>query len=381
MKERIAGVAVRFSVCLIVVALAPFYVIAQAQSNGSSQAGTSSTKPAATETRVLPPAKIEAALDNAGTIRATSQTYLGSGAGAEIDFVPGVGTVRTYDRTNQAYNLLSLNDAVTVSGGAAGKVGIGIAAATIPTFKTEVYHSSNAAGPPPNGLFADTAQFALGLINTDPTTNNYSFISFASTGGGSVKAAVGAQYRSSNKTDLIFGASDGTGTKERMRITGEGAVNVTGTIHATGTITSDGVINAAYQDVAEWVPASGSVEPGTVVVLNLDRRNEVIPSSSTYDTTVAGVVSEHPGISLGKAAPEKAQIATTGRVKVKVDASRAPIQIGDLLVTSDVAGTAMKSQSIEISGRRFHQPGTIIGKALEPLPSGSGEILVLLSLQ
>ena len=27
------------------------------------------------------------------------------------------------------------------------------------------------------------------------------------------------------------------------------------------------------------------------------------------------------------------------------------------------------------------QPGTILGKALEPLPSGRGEILVLLSLQ
>jgi hypothetical protein len=31
--------------------------------------------------------------------------------------------------------------------------------------------------------------------------------------------------------------------------------------------------------------------------------------------------------------------------------------------------------------RSFHQPGTIIGKALEPLASGKGEILVLLSLQ
>jgi hypothetical protein len=41
----------------------------------------------------------------------------------------------------------------------------------------------------------------------------------------------------------------------------------------------------------------------------------------------------------------------------------------------------MKSTPIEVQGRAFHQPGTIIGKALEPLPSGEGDILVLLSLQ
>jgi hypothetical protein len=34
-----------------------------------------------------------------------------------------------------------------------------------------------------------------------------------------------------------------------------------------------------------------------------------------------------------------------------------------------------------IGGRQLHAPGTLIGKALEPLPSGTGEILVLLSLQ
>jgi len=84
---------------------------------------------------------------------------------------------------------------------------------------------------------------------------------------------------------------------------------------------------------------------------------------------------------LGVAAAGKAKIATTGRVKVKVDATRAPISIGDLLVTSDVAGTAMKSEAVEIKGRKFHQPGTVIGKALQPLAGGRGEILVLLSLQ
>lgn len=66
---------------------------------------------------------------------------------------------------------------------------------------------------------------------------------------------------------------------------------------------------------------------------------------------------------------------------IHVDATAAPIEIGDILVTSDVPGTAMKSQPVELGGIRFHRPGTIVGKALEPRSSGRGEILVLLSLQ
>jgi len=68
-------------------------------------------------------------------------------------------------------------------------------------------------------------------------------------------------------------------------------------------------------------------------------------------------------------------------VKVKVDATNGPIKIGDLLVTSDKEGFAMKSMPVEIGGVRIHRPGTLIGKALEPLAQGTGEILVLLSLQ
>ena len=74
-------------------------------------------------------------------------------------------------------------------------------------------------------------------------------------------------------------------------------------------------------------------------------------------------------------------IATTGRVRVKVDAAAGAVKIGDLLVSSPLAGYAMASQPVNINGAAFHRPGTIIGKALEPLASGRGEILVLLSLQ
>jgi hypothetical protein len=158
-----------------------------------------------------------------------------------------------------------------------------------------------------------------------------------------------------------------------------GSLTVSQNLTVSGTIT--GVVNAVFQDVAEWVPTSGDIDPATVVVLDSSANNQVTPSAHAYDTAVAGVVSAQPGIIMGEGGASKAKIATTGRVRVRVDATNAPIAIGDLLVTSDVAGTAMKSQPMELNGRKFHQPGTIIGKALEPLAAGRGEILVLLSLQ
>jgi hypothetical protein len=152
-------------------------------------------------------------------------------------------------------------------------------------------------------------------------------------------------------------------------------------LHVAGDIRVDGNISAKYQDVAEWVPSAQKLSAGTVVILDEERSNQVLASVSSYDTKVAGVVSAQPGIALGEAGEGKVLVATTGRVKVKVDATRAPVRIGDLLVTSDLPGVAMKSEPIVLRGRRIHEPGTIIGKALESLDKGTGEILVLLSLQ
>jgi hypothetical protein len=180
-------------------------------------------------------------------------------------------------------------------------------------------------------------------------------------------------YRSGNNSLTLNAGTNGT-----VGITG--GATISGTLTATGGITGT-TINATYQDVAEWVPATHTLAAGTVVVLNPTKSNEVMASRKAYDTGVAGVVSPHPGLTLGEAGKDKALVATTGRVKVKVDATRAPIHVGDLLVTSDEEGVAMKSVPLSLGGTEIHRPGTLIGKALEPLESGKGEILVLLSLQ
>lgn len=190
-------------------------------------------------------------------------------------------------------------------------------------------------------------------------------------GGGSMRISSGSTAR----ITILPNGRVGVGTTTPSEL-----FHVNGNALFSGTVTGTN-IQAQYQDVAEWVPATTDLAPGTVVVLNTTRNNEVMASTSSYDTLVAGVVSAQPGLILGNAGEGKEQIATTGRVKVRVDASNGGIKVGDLLVTSDKAGMAMKSEPMTMQGRKFHQPGTIIGKALEPLEKGQGEILVLLSLQ
>jgi len=162
---------------------------------------------------------------------------------------------------------------------------------------------------------------------------------------------------------------------------GVATANPLAPLHVAGDVRVDGNIAAKYQDVAEWVPASRPATPGTVVVVDPQQSNSVIPSDHSYDTGVAGVVSARPGVLLGEAGEDKVKVAQSGRVKVKVDAGYGGIAVGDLLVSSPTVGHAMRSEPVTIGGTAIHRPGTLIGKALEPLKEGVGEILVLLTLQ
>jgi hypothetical protein len=234
-----------------------------------------------------------------------------------------------------------------------GNVGVGT---TTPGYKLDVNGTINATGI---------------LVNGSPIS-----------GGGSqwTSGTNSISYSAGNVGIGTSGTSYKLDVNGSTNVTGNLNVAGTGNINAVGTITG-GKIVATYQDMAEWVPSSEEIPAGTVVVLDVTKSNQVVRSTQSYDTRVAGVVSAQPGIALGESGANKVLVATTGRVMVKVDASRAPIHIGDLLVTSDVSGVAMKSEPINLGGRKMHMPGTLIGKALEPLEKGSGKILVLLSLQ
>lgn len=235
---------------------------------------------------------------------------------------------------------------------------------------------------------AGTGNTLFLLGRPSDSTGGFQFRNSADTTTVGYVIADGSEFRFLHLSGFVSFYAAGT---ERMRVTAAGNVGigttsptsklqVVGDANFSGTV-SGGNIQAKYQDLAEWVAADKQLAAGTVVVLNRAAENSVTSSLGAYDTTVAGVVSERPGLLLGEAGANKLKIATTGRVKIKVDATKAPIAIGDLLVTSEIAGLAMKSIPMDLNGRKFHQPGTVIGKALQPLESGRGEILVLLSIQ
>lgn len=239
------------------------------------------------------------------------------------------------------------------------------------------------AGSPPTLLFQDNLRLRTAVaIESIFSFRDSSLTEYAWVGDGSPSVNTLTMYAGpSHGLTLFSGGIEVFTSPAGSGNVGIGVANPTSKLHVAGNIVATGSVAATYQDVAEWVPSTEDLTAGTLVSIDASASNHVRASTSAYDTSVAGVVSAQPGLILGVAGTSKAMIATTGRVKVRVDATSAPIAIGDLLVSSDRSGVAMKSEPLKVGGRAMHQPGTIFGKALEPLNSGVGEILVLLTLQ
>lgn len=292
----------------------------------------------------------------------------------------GAGGVQFWNFANGPM-LFATNSAERMRIDAAGNVGISTAN---PATALEV--GRNVAGTPSGLTITGGSTVAAPVLYfnyADAGSNLKRWLTYSDINGGfNVATQPDAGGAASTKLFISNAGNVGIGTiTPAAKLEVAGNINVTGTGPNAGNINISGTINAKYQDVAEWVESSQALSAGTVVVLDHTRSNQVVASSKAYDTRVAGVISLQPGIALGESGAGKVLVATTGRVKIKVDASAGPIQIGDLLVTSDKEGVAKKSEPLMLGGAQIHRPGTLIGKALEPLAKGTGEILVLLSLQ
>jgi hypothetical protein len=160
---------------------------------------------------------------------------------------------------------------------------------------------------------------------------------------------------------------------------GQALACVRGDIRATGSIIANSGCDLA--ETFELVDRD-AIQPGMVLVMDPKRRGHLTISREPYNRRVAGIVSGagalQPGVKLGQRVDgsDDLPIALSGRVYCYVDATEHGIEVGDLLTSSSTPGHAMKVTDYDRS------PGTVIGKAMEPIAKGrKGMILVLVSLQ
>lgn len=163
--------------------------------------------------------------------------------------------------------------------------------------------------------------------------------------------------------------------------------NLNGNVTVNGEMTANVVTVTGGSDVAEPYHVSGAADvspiAGMVVTINPDRIGQMRVASRAYDKTVAGILSGAngiaPGITLrqaGTIADGALPVASIGRVWCYCDAdANGPIEAGDLLTTSNTPGHAMKVVDCQRAN------GSIVGKAMSPLSSGRGLVLVFVSLK
>ena len=156
-------------------------------------------------------------------------------------------------------------------------------------------------------------------------------------------------------------------------------------VDTNGAVFADGGFSASGADFAESVAVRGprsEYEPGDVLEIDRAAHRGLTLSRHPYATLVAGIYSTKPGVLASPHAIDDAgsrageiPLAIVGIVPCKVTTENGSIAPGDLLVTSSRPGYAMKGTD------RRRMLGAVVGKALEPLPSGKGVIQVLVTLQ
>ena len=168
-------------------------------------------------------------------------------------------------------------------------------------------------------------------------------------------------------------------------------VNGDGNVYADGSFTGP----ADFSEMIRVAAGAATVEPGDVMVVDVESARSIAQSTSARSTLVAGIYSTKPGFvgserdwddPVNKTGGEnrtyqmedmaaefdEIPLAVVGIVPCKVSAENGAIVPGDLLVTSDTPGHAMRDDGPKV--------GTVVGKALGSLPSGTGVIRVLVTL-
>jgi hypothetical protein len=259
---------------------------------------------------------------------------------------------------------------------------------------------------PPGGLRVDSGGLAVtGASSPHYGTAQGVFLEKFGTGG----AVYAFNYSSMTPSSLLLnspGGNVGIGTlnpQKTLEVNGSvsahtldvnggvtahglslvGGSDVVGPVlDVNGTTRTHALTITGGADLAEpFKMANAELPKGSVVVIDDHHPGELKISTQEYDTKVVGIVSGANGINPGIALHQQGlleggqNVALSGRVYVRADASFGAIKPGDLLTTCRTPGHAMKASD------RAKAQGSILGKAMTGLGQGQGMVLVVVTLQ
>jgi hypothetical protein len=163
------------------------------------------------------------------------------------------------------------------------------------------------------------------------------------------------------------------------------ARNATGNVwrvDTTGGQWTNGIMHAGGADFAESIsptPSTRQYQPGDLLVIASGGDRQVELSTEAYSTRVIGIYATKPGVLASRHGLDgdgsEIPVAMLGIVPAKASAENGAIHRGDLLVSAATPGFVMRASD------RERLIGAIVGKAMQPLDSGTGVIEIAVTLQ
>lgn len=190
---------------------------------------------------------------------------------------------------------------------------------------------------------------STGTVTSDLFNGTAVNVSGNVTAGGNVSA-----------TGTLTAGGDVISTKGKVSAAN---ISTSGDITATGNITGAKVFNAVYNDYAEFFPRGGETEPGDIIALDTNEKDELYKKATKSSRIVVGVQSSEFAQVIGGTHPPDERdfmewnlksfipVALAGRVHVKV---KGAVKKGDYIVPSNEPG-------IGVAGRKSDKS---VGRAL-----------------